>query len=116
MPGHYARGVLAGESAVTKYHGAAGFYAEVAVEVEPAPDDPIARFGIAEGRSVIRWWYAPDPVCWRWEIETVGTIIDDSVALTVVNGDRGRVKSLEVISSGSDTGKATTSGGADRRR
>ena len=64
-----------------------GFYAEVAIEVEPAPDDPIARFGIAEGRSVIRWWYAPDPVRWRWEIETVGTIIDDGVALTVVNGD-----------------------------
>ena len=63
------------------------FYAEVTIEVEPAPDDPIARFGIAEGRSVIRWWYAPDPVRWRWEIETVGTIIDDGVALTVVNGD-----------------------------
>ena len=64
-----------------------GFYAEVAIEVEPAPDDPIARFGIAEGRSVIRWWYAPDRVRWRWEIETVGTIIDDGVVLTVVNGD-----------------------------
>ena len=64
-----------------------GFYAEVAIEVEPAPDDPIARFGIAEGRSVIRWWYAPDPVRWRWEIETVGTIIDDGVVLTVVNSD-----------------------------
>ena len=64
-----------------------GFYAEVAIEVEPAPDDPMARFGIAEGRSVIRWWYAPDPVRWRWEIETVGTIIDDGVVLTVVNGD-----------------------------
>ena len=62
-----------------------GFYAEVAVEVEPSPDDPLARFGVAEGRSVIRWWYAPDPVRWRWEIETVGTIIDDGVALTVVN-------------------------------
>ena len=36
-----------------------GFYAEVAVEVEPSPDDPLARFGVAEGRSVIRWWYAP---------------------------------------------------------
>ncbi len=62
-----------------------GFYAEVAVEVEPSPDDPLARFGVAEGRSVIRWWYAPDPVRWRWEIETVGTIIDDGVALTVAN-------------------------------
>ena len=62
-----------------------GFYAEVAVEVEPSPDDPLARFGIAGGRSVIRWWYAPDPFRWRWEIETVGTIIDDGVALTVVN-------------------------------
>ena len=62
-----------------------GFYAEVAVEVEPSPDDPLARFGIAEGRSVIRWWYARDPARWRWEIETVGPIIDDGVALTVVN-------------------------------
>ena len=64
---------------------AAGFYAEIAVEVEPQPDDPLARFGVAERRSVIRWWYAPDPVRWRWEIETVGTIIDDGVALTVAN-------------------------------
>ena len=64
---------------------AAGFYAEIAVEVEPQPDDPLARFGVAERRSVIRWWYAPDPVRWRWEIETVGTIIDDGVAMTVVN-------------------------------
>ena len=62
-----------------------GFYAEVAVEVEPQPDDPLARFGVAEGRSVIRWWYARDPARWRWEIETVGSIIDDGVALTVVN-------------------------------
>ena len=62
-----------------------GFHAEVAVEVEPSPDDPLARFGVAEGRSVIRWWYVPDPVRWRWEIETVGSIIDDGVALTVVN-------------------------------
>ncbi len=62
-----------------------GFYAEVAVEVEPSPDDPLARFGIAGGRSVIRWWYARDPARWRWEIETVGSIIDDGVALTVVN-------------------------------
>ena len=62
-----------------------GFYAEVAVEVEPSPDDPLARFGVAEGRSVIRWWYARDPVRWRWELETVGSIIDDGVALTVVN-------------------------------
>ena len=29
----------------------------------------------------------PGPVRWRWEIETVGTIIDDGVALTVVKGD-----------------------------
>ena len=64
-----------------------GFYAEVAVEVEPQPDDPLARFGVAEGRSVIRWWYAPDPFRWRWELETVGSIIDDGVVLTVVDGD-----------------------------
>ena len=85
-----------------------GFHAEVAVEVEPSPDDPLARFGVAtavavevehapdhplarfgvaEGRSVIRWWYARDPARWRWEIETVGSIIDDGVVLTVVDGD-----------------------------
>ena len=64
-----------------------GFYAEVAVEVERQPDHPLARFGVAERRSVIRWWYAPDPFRWRWEIETVGSIIDDGVVLTVVDGD-----------------------------
>lgn len=63
-----------------------GFYAEVAVEVEARPDDPLARFGGSGGRSVIRWWYAPDPARWRWEFETVGTVIDDGVLLTVVNG------------------------------
>ena len=66
---------------------AVGFYAEVAIEVESSPDDPLARFGVAEGRSTIRWWYTPDPVRWRWEIETVGSIIDDGVVLTVVDGD-----------------------------
>ena len=64
---------------------ALGFYAEVAVEVEHAPDSPVARLGSAERRHAIRWWYARDPPRWRWEIETVGTIIDDGMVLTVVN-------------------------------
>lgn len=58
-----------------------GFYAEVAVEVEPRYGDPLARFGPGEDRSVIRWWYAPGPARRRWEIETVGTVIDDGVLL-----------------------------------
>ena len=66
---------------------AAAFYLEVAVEVEPSHDDPLARFGSAEGRSLIRWWYAPAPDRWRWEIESIGTTIDDGVALTVFDGD-----------------------------
>lgn len=65
---------------------ARGFYAEVAVEVEAQPGDPLARFSGGGGRSVIRWWYAPDPARWRWEFETVGTVIDDGVLLTVVGG------------------------------
>ena len=67
--------------------GASGFYAEVAVAVEPHPGDPLARFRSGVGRSVIRWWYAPDPARWRWEFETVGTGIDDGVLLTVADGD-----------------------------
>ena len=66
---------------------AVGFYAEVAVGVEPQSDGLPDRLGIAERQTIIRWWYAPDPLRWRWEIETVGSIIDDGVALTVVNGD-----------------------------
>ena len=66
---------------------AVGFYAEVAIEVEHAPDSPVARLGSAERRHAIRWWYARDPARWRWEIETVGSIIDDGVVLTVVDGD-----------------------------
>ena len=64
----------------------AGFYAEVAVEVEPRPNDTLARFGIAEGRTLIRWWHAPDPLRWRWEFETVGSIIDDGVLMMVFDG------------------------------
>ena len=64
-----------------------GFYAEVAVEVEPRPGDPLARFESGGDRSVIRWWYAPDPARWRWEFETTGTGIDDGVLLTVADGD-----------------------------
>ncbi|MXX33479.1 MAG: hypothetical protein F4Z25_07280 [Chloroflexi bacterium] len=64
-----------------------GFYAEVAVEAEPRRGDPHARFGGGGSQVVIRWWYAPDPARWRWEHETVGTIIDDGVLLTVFDGD-----------------------------
>ena len=64
-----------------------GFYAEVAVEVEARPDDPLARFGSGGQRSVIRWWYAPDPARWRSEVETIGAVIDDGVLLTVVSGE-----------------------------
>ena len=64
-----------------------GFYAEVAVEVESRPGDPLARFDSDGQRSVIRWWYAPDPARWRSEVETVGAIIDDGVLLTVVSGE-----------------------------
>ena len=77
-------------SACTSDHESAtglGFYAEVAVAVEPHPGDPLARFRSGVGRSVIRWWYAPDPARWRWEFETVGTGIDDGVLLTVADGD-----------------------------
>ncbi len=63
-----------------------GFYAEVAIEVEPHPGDPLARFESGQGRSVIRWWYAPDPARWRWEIETFDTVIDDGVLLVVADG------------------------------
>ena len=64
----------------------AGFYAEISVEVDPSPGDPLTRLGLAEGQSAIRWWYAADPVRWRWEIATVGTIIDDGLLLFVVDG------------------------------
>ncbi|MCY3656873.1 MAG: hypothetical protein OXG95_09750 [Chloroflexi bacterium] len=65
------------------------FYAEVSVEVEldSSPGDPLVRVGSGVERSVIRWWYAPGPARWRWEIETVGTVIDDGVLLTVAGGD-----------------------------
>ena len=64
----------------------AGFYAEISIEVDPSPDDPLARLGLAEGQSAIRWWYASDPARSRWEIATVGTIIDDGLLLFVVDG------------------------------
>ena len=65
---------------------AASFYAEITHDVEPSGDDPLARFRSAEGASVIRWWHATDPVRWRWEIETNGTIIDDGTILTISDG------------------------------
>ena len=64
-----------------------GVYAEVAVEVEPAPDDVLARLRPTGARVVVRWWYALDPVRWRWEIQGVGSIIDDGTSLTVSDGD-----------------------------
>ena len=65
---------------------AEAFYAEVAVEVDPSPSDTLARLGLGDIRSIVRWWYAGDPVRWRWEVETVGTIIDDGVILWVGDG------------------------------
>ncbi|MCY4615333.1 MAG: hypothetical protein OXC71_02945 [Chloroflexi bacterium] len=64
-----------------------GVYAEVAVEVQPAPDDVLARLRPTGARVVVRWWYALDPVRWRWEIEGVGSIIDDGTSLTVSDGN-----------------------------
>ena len=55
------------------------FYAEVAVEVDSSPGDPLARLGSGGQRSVVRWWYTPDPARWRWEVETAGNVIDDVV-------------------------------------
>ena len=63
------------------------FYAEVVVEVDPSPSDTLTRLGLVDSRSIVRWWYAADPVRWRWEVETVGTIIDDGVLLSVGGGD-----------------------------
>ena len=62
------------------------FYAEIAVEVEPRADDPLARIGAeSEGSSSIRWWYAwPDR--WRWEIASEGPSIDAGKLLTVSDG------------------------------
>ena len=65
---------------------ATGFYAEIAVEVELSPDDYLARYRRAESQALIRWWYATDPVRWRWEIEGVGGIIDDGLMVTVFDG------------------------------
>lgn len=65
---------------------AAGFYAEIGVEVELSPDDYLARYRRTESQGVIRWWYATDPVRWRWEIEGVGGIIDDGLMVTVFDG------------------------------
>lgn len=64
-----------------------GFYAEVRVEVEPQPDDPLARVGSAESGGVIRWWYASDPVRWRWEVEAGGSPIDAGTLTTVFDGE-----------------------------
>ncbi|MBW7934737.1 MAG: hypothetical protein H3C62_14250, partial [Gemmatimonadaceae bacterium] len=64
-----------------------GFYAEVRVEVEPQSDDPLARTGPSESGGVIRWWYAPEPGRWRWEIEAGGSPIDGGTLTTVVDGE-----------------------------
>ncbi len=63
------------------------FYAEIAVDVDASSADSLDGFRPGEGRGgAIRWWYASDPVRWRWEIETTGTIIDDGVLVTVFDG------------------------------
>ena len=65
---------------------AVSFYAEVAVEVELSRDDPLVRYGRDENRAIVRWWYATDPVRWRWEIEGIDGTIDDGMAVTVFDG------------------------------
>lgn len=63
------------------------FYAEIAVEADPSRNDPLARSRVAEGPTgAIRWWYAADPVRWRWEMETSGSIIDDGMVVTLFDG------------------------------
>ena len=64
----------------------AAFYAELTFEVDLPPDDPHAAPGTDRLTTLVRWWYAPDPDRWRWEIETTGTILDDGVAVTVFDG------------------------------
>ena len=65
---------------------AVSFYAEVAVEVELSRDDPLVRYGHDENRAIVRWWYATDPVRWRWEIEGIDGTIDDGMTVTVFDG------------------------------
>ncbi len=65
----------------------AAFYAELTFEVDLPPDDPHAAPGTDRLTTLVRWWYAPDPDRWRWEIETTGTILEDGIALTVFDGD-----------------------------
>jgi len=62
------------------------FYAEIAVQVDVGPDDPLADLR-GPSRSSIRWWYAPDPNRWRWEVETVAPSLDAGTAITVFDGD-----------------------------
>ena len=64
-----------------------GVYAEVAVEVELSPDDPLARLRRPGSRTVVRWWYTLEPARWRWEIEGIGSTIDDGTIVTVSDGE-----------------------------
>lgn len=66
----------------------AAFYAELTFEVEQTPDDPHGSPGADSRTTFVRWWYAPDPDRWRWEIETTGTILEDGIATTVFDGDK----------------------------
>lgn len=63
------------------------FYAELAAVVAPEPAEAPSRLGSPGHRTLIRWWYDPDPLRWRWEVETRGTVIDDGAVVTVVNGE-----------------------------
>ena len=85
--GPIALGLSVGCASDQESAPARGFYAEIAVEVEAQPGDPLARFGGGNSRTAIRWWYAPDPARWRWEFETVGTGIDDGIVLMVADGN-----------------------------
>lgn len=62
------------------------FYAEAVVEVAPGLDDPLADLR-GPSRSVVRWWYAPSPNRWRWEVETVAPRLSAGTAVTVFDGD-----------------------------
>ncbi len=65
----------------------AGVYAEMVVEVELSPDDPLARLRRPGSRKLVRWWYTLEPTRWRWEIEGSGSVIDDGMSLTVSDGE-----------------------------
>lgn len=65
---------------------AGNFYAEIRVEVEPQPDDPLAHIGSAAVSTSIRWWHSDEPQRWRWEFEATGPSLDAGTRVTVFDG------------------------------